>query len=94
MRSLFMILFCGVFAISCVSAIALAQEASPAPEMRAAGKMVQDASTREFTALTELARQQDANRKLSDQLKDAEAKLAAAKPNSDTTPAAPAGKEP
>jgi hypothetical protein len=44
MRSLFMILFCGVFAISCVSAIALAQEASPAPEMRAAGKMVQDAS--------------------------------------------------
>jgi septal ring factor EnvC (AmiA/AmiB activator) len=101
MRSLLMILFCGVFAISCVSVCALAQESPPPPEMRAAGKMLDDAKSQEFTALRELARQQDANQKLAaelktaqDKLKDAEAKLATAKPNSDTTPAAPAGKEP
>jgi hypothetical protein len=101
MRSLLMILFCGAFAISCVSACALAQESPPPPEMRAAGKMVQDASGREFTALSALAKEQDQNQKLvaelkaaQDKLKDAEAKLSAAKTNSDTAPAVPAGKEP
>jgi predicted nucleic acid-binding Zn-ribbon protein len=101
MRSLLMVLFCGVFAVSCVAAAALAQEASSPPEMRAAGKMMQDASGREFTALSALAKEQDTNQKLAaelkaaqDKLKDAEAKLATAKPNSDTAPAAPAGKEP
>jgi hypothetical protein len=83
-----------VLALACSAANA--QQATPAQaqqaptaEMRAAAKMVSDASDREFVALVHLGNAQDAIVRLNTQLKAAEDKLAAAeKATTGTEPAA------